>query len=274
METKIVQMTPEWASQLLKQNTHNRSLSKQRVAECANLITSGQWKLTHQGVAIDSNNVLQDGQHRLHAIIKAGVPVQIMLSTGCDPSNFEVIDSGKKRLASDAIYISGGKNATKSAAGIRGFLQYQRFPNYVWTGSSFTISALEINRFYKDNSELVDFISSVCIASYAIFRQFNASAGVAFALVAAQSDRLDEALKFIDLAGTGAGLKRFDPILAYRNFLANDRVKRSHQLYLATNIKFFNRWIDGESVKYFRLPDLTPMPIIALPVSSFAGSDQ
>jgi len=264
METKIVTMTPEWASQLLRQNTRNRQLSKQRVAACADLITSGKWKLTHQGVAIDSNNVLQDGQHRLHAIVKAGVPVQIMMSTGCDPSNFDVIDSGRKRTAADAIGLCGAKNSSKAAAGVKGFLQYQRFPNNVWTGLSYIIDTTDIRRFYKENADIVEAASASCVSAYSSFRQFNASAGISFVLVAAQSQQLDQALAFIDLMGTGAGLKKHDPILSYRNFLANDRVKRSLQLYLATNIKFFNRWQSGESVKHFRLPELTPMPIISV----------
>ena len=266
METQIVTMTPEWASQLLRQNTHNRVLSKQRVAACAALISSGRWKLTHQGVAIDSNNVLQDGQHRLHAIVQAGVPVQIMMSTGCDPSNFDVIDSGKKRTASDVIGLCGAKNASKAAAGIRGFLQYRQFPNYVWTGVFYGIDTTDIRRFYKENADTVEIISAACTAAYGSFKQFNASAGVSFALVAAQSQRLDQALAFIDLMGTGAGLKKHDPILSYRNFLANDRVKRSLQIYLATNIKYFNRWQSGEIVK---LPDLTPMPVIPVPHHCF-----
>lgn len=265
MDTKIVTMTPEWASQLLKQNTHNRVLSKQRVAFLAALIRSEKWKLTHQGVAIDQNNVLQDGQHRLHAIVQAGVPVQIMMTTGCDPSNFDVIDSGKKRTAADSLGLCGAKHYTKAAAGIRGFLQYTRFPKNVWTGLAYIVDTTDIKEFYEKNADTVNIASATCCSAHSSFRQFNASAGIAFALVAAQSQQLDQALTFINLMGTGIGLKRYDPILSYRNFLANDRIKRSHQMYLATNIKFFNRWQSGESVRHFRLPDITPMPIISVP---------
>ena len=265
MDTKIVTMTPEWASQLLRQNTHNRTLSKQRVNACANLISSGKWKLTHQGIAIDSNNVLQDGQHRLHAIAKTGISVQISMSTGCDPSNFDVIDSGRKRTASDAIALSGAKNSSKAAAGIRGFLQYQLFPNYVWTGTAYGVDTIDIRQFYQSNSETVDLVTAASVSAYGSLRQFSSSACIAFALVANQSNQLNSALDFINLMGTGEGLKRHDPILSYRNFLANDKINRSLQVYLATNIKFFNRWQAGESVKYFRLSDITPMPIISIP---------
>lgn len=269
METKIVTMTPEWASQILKQNTHNRPLSKQRVSLCAGLIAAGKWKVTHQGVAIDSNNVLQDGQHRLQAIVQAGVPVQIMMSTGCDPSNFDVIDSGKKRTAADVLGLCGAKHSSKASAGIKGFLQYQRFPNLVWTGLYCTIDAADIRQFYKDNASTVEVVTAACTTAYRLFRQFNASAAISFGLVAAQSQQLGQALAFIELMGSGSGLGKHNPILSYRNFLANDRAKRSLQLYLATNIKFFNRWQLGESVKYFRLPEPTPMPVIAIPNHSF-----
>ena len=43
---------------------------------------------THQGIAFDENGVLQDGQHRLCAIVSANKPVDMMVTSGLSPDNF------------------------------------------------------------------------------------------------------------------------------------------------------------------------------------------
>lgn len=257
-------MTPEWASQILSQNTHNRKLSNARVELCVALIAEGKWKLTHQGIAIDSNNVLQDGQHRLHAIAKSGIAVPIMLSTGCDPSNFDVIDIGKKRTTADILSLCGAKNAALAGAGIKGYIQYRRFPGKVWTGQLVLIDAFDVRQFYSENPAVVGSISTHAKASYDMFKKQNTSAAVSFALIAREHGLLSEALKFIELIGTGAGLETYNPILTYRNFLANDRIRRPLQVHLAANIKYFNKWMNNESVRCFKMPDVAPMPIITI----------
>ena len=275
METKIVTMTPEWAEQLLALNTHNRLLSKNRVSFYESIIARGQWKTTHQGVAIDWNNVLQDGQHRLHAIVNTGQSVLMQLSTNTDPSNYEAIDAGKKRSASDTIGLLGAKNATKVAAAIRGYLLYQRYPEKVWVGNIFNnITISDIKACYESAPDVVDQLTFSAVGAYNIFKPLNASALICFLLLAYSCDRTDDALEFVDKLGSGKNLNIYDPILSYRNFLSNDRVARSLQLHVAINIKVFSRWMHGEKVTRFRVPDFPPMPLISFPTTSFAGSDQ
>lgn len=264
MDTRLVTMTPEWASEILNRNTHNRNLCKKRADFYVALIMEGKWRLTHQGIAIDSNNVLQDGQHRLQAIASSGVAVPIMLSTNCDPLNFDVIDSGKKRSAADALVLSGAKNASRAAAGIKGYIQYKKFPGLVWTGTSTVIDAASIRQFYSENVADVDEIAAYAKISYGHFKKQNASALIAFALIARDHNLLNEALEFIEAMGEGAGLNPYNPILAYRNFLANDMATRSLQEHLAADIKYFNKWLTDEPVRCFRMPDISPMPTIVV----------
>ena len=64
---------------------------------------NGDWQLTHQGIAFDTTGRLIDGQHRLHAIIEAGVPVQILVTRGCSASSFSILDRGANRRPSDIL---------------------------------------------------------------------------------------------------------------------------------------------------------------------------
>lgn len=106
IKTSIVMMTPEMASALLSRNESNRNLRKYWVGELASAIKSGEWKLTHQGVAISKSGRLLDGQHRLQAIVSAGIAVPITLSENCDEESFAYIDKGVKRSIGDSLGIT------------------------------------------------------------------------------------------------------------------------------------------------------------------------
>ena len=64
------------------------------VNHLATLIKNGEFTLTHQGIAFDEDGNLIDGQHRLHAIIKAGIAVKMEVSSGWPRSNILAIDVG------------------------------------------------------------------------------------------------------------------------------------------------------------------------------------
>jgi len=54
---------------------------------------AGRWKLTHVGIAFDINNVLQDGQHRLWAVVFSGRTVEMSVTfntpADCIPEGFQ-----------------------------------------------------------------------------------------------------------------------------------------------------------------------------------------
>lgn len=75
LEGKTVLITPEMAEEFLKHNTRNRNIRLPYVEELATYMRQGKWDVTHQGIGFYEDGTLFDGQHRLHAIIKAGVPV-------------------------------------------------------------------------------------------------------------------------------------------------------------------------------------------------------
>lgn len=111
---------PEQARRVLdKINTRNRHLSQSWIDRYVRIQVSGQWRSTHQGMAIDSNGVLQDGQHRLHAIVEAGLPAPVFVFVGMDPDNFKAIDEGRLRNAGQLLAMEGEKFATTATAAVR-----------------------------------------------------------------------------------------------------------------------------------------------------------
>lgn len=113
-------ITPELATKLLEDhNTGNRPLRASTVQTYVDAINNGEWKLTHQGVAIDTKQVLQDGQHRLKAIEVTGKAQEMFVAVGMPPENFTVIDVGKVRNYADSLTLQGHTNSYQLGALLR-----------------------------------------------------------------------------------------------------------------------------------------------------------
>lgn len=122
-----VWMTAEIAGWLLNNaNPENRQLRDARVNHYKKIMvtpanrnlpvssTNTKWRRTHQGAAMDTKGQLQDGQHRLAAVIAAAselddptFAVEMPFFVGMDPENFASIDEGLNRSAMDVFYTSG-----------------------------------------------------------------------------------------------------------------------------------------------------------------------
>lgn len=100
--TKTVEVTPKLAKEYLKKNTDkNRKLRTCEVNKLVRAIKQGEWLLTHNGIAFDTNGELCDGQHRLHAVIQANATVPMRVTYNVDPDTYHVIDQGAKRSTAD-----------------------------------------------------------------------------------------------------------------------------------------------------------------------------
>lgn len=105
MKTSIQTITPDDARKLLEKNTENRPLRESWVEQLVTLIRDGKWATTHQGIALAKNGRVLDGQHRLHAILRANTPVQVLVTTGMDEDDYRWIDCGKARTTPDRLRL-------------------------------------------------------------------------------------------------------------------------------------------------------------------------
>lgn len=102
IKTEIKQVTPVWADMVLKSaNIDNRSMRQGWVKTLAGVIKRGEWQLTHQGIAFDTDGILIDGQHRLAAIVMSGQTVPVSVTTGLERKAFGAIDVHAKRSIGD-----------------------------------------------------------------------------------------------------------------------------------------------------------------------------
>lgn len=104
MQTEIVNVTPQMASDWLSRNTGNRALRRTTVDGLKAAFGRGEYVMTHQGIAFSEDGTLLDGQHRLSAISEMRDGTYPMLVTrGLSEKSFEAMDIGVKRTAADAL---------------------------------------------------------------------------------------------------------------------------------------------------------------------------
>lgn len=102
---RIMLIGPAEAAALLATNTDNRPIRPGRVAYLARVMRAGHWVLTHQGIAFSDDGVALDCQHRLHAIIRAGVDVPMMVTEGLPRQVFDALDRHERRSMADSLRI-------------------------------------------------------------------------------------------------------------------------------------------------------------------------
>jgi hypothetical protein len=108
----------------------NRAQSDGQVNHYRDVIISGQWHLTHQGMASDVDGMVQDGQHRMEALVVAAeldpeLRIPVAYFVGMPRENFKMIDEGLMRTASQLFAMGGEKNGGSLKSALRLIIAHQ-----------------------------------------------------------------------------------------------------------------------------------------------------
>ena len=122
----LLTMTPDAAYEALtfKEDALQRPVSVNTVRSYADQMAKGLWKLAADPVAFDVEGGVQNGQHRLHAVIESGKSVPMWCFFGQSPDLFDVYDAGKKRTAGDIFSINGEVNPNQAASVTKSVYRY------------------------------------------------------------------------------------------------------------------------------------------------------
>lgn len=112
--TRLMSITPELASEWLQKNyIGQRKISQRVVNAYAHDIKNGNWDIdSPDPIMFSTDDTLINGQHRLHAIIRAGIPCVMLVGTGYRKDTYAYLDNGYGRRVSDYL----PKNAHNAAS--------------------------------------------------------------------------------------------------------------------------------------------------------------
>ncbi len=88
----IMTITVELAIQWLANNHTSRRKNPAEIERLTRVILDDQWVINGEAIVLDAEGRLLDGQHRLEAIVLAGLPVSSVVVKGVDPSAADTID--------------------------------------------------------------------------------------------------------------------------------------------------------------------------------------
>jgi len=100
-----VNVTPELAQEWLARNKCNRTISEGYVNSLIKDMREGKWVINGNTICFSKEGELLDGQHRLTAIAKSGIPQDVYVMTGLNKTSH--FDDGRKRSIRDQILAMG-----------------------------------------------------------------------------------------------------------------------------------------------------------------------
>lgn len=257
-------MSPERAERILNRNTINRSLRAGLVERIARDIRNGNWKQNGATIRIAESGALLDGQHRLFAVVEAGITVPMIVLEGLDEDVMDTIDTGASRTYAD--YLVAGKrtggNANYVQAVARLWFWYERVrPG---TLGSVTPTFAELDEVMKEHPEIADRVREV--GNMKMAKRLMSASGLMFVYDAAYQSNPTLAQMWLHTIDTGdAGVN--DPAKVLRDRMvaaqiasaSKGKLDRMQQLILI--IKSWNAYSSNQALKRLVVGE-TDMPEI------------
>ncbi|MFJ9622251.1 hypothetical protein [Streptomyces sp. NPDC101181] len=266
---RLVQVTPGMAEILLSRTVVNRRLDWGQVDFLADAIIREEWQLTHQGIALDGpldTGFLLDGQHRLNAVIKAGIAVWIYVFEGLPRTAFPVLDTGKRRSGVDTLSSTGEKYLPVLYSTIRHVILFKNMPDSSWSGNAARIANGRILAAYNEDSGM--YRDAVAMGREISKHVFASQTGMAVGyFVTTEAAPAVKAESWIDGLTSGANLEVGDPRLALTKVphVKKRGAKRRYTMreQVAIYIKAWNAWVQEEKVEKlnFKKTENMPMPV-------------
>lgn len=251
---KIEEVTPEYANKMLTTNVKNRSVIRSAVTQYSDAMARGYWLFDGSPIRIDKTNSLQDGQHRLLAVVESGKTQKFLIIRGLDPEAQNVMDTGRKRSLSDILSLRGESHHQNLAAltliiyrwekGARGTLLLGEKQTSVMRPQT-----TEVLAYLEDHPELREIVKR----AEAVRRHVPLSIRViGLCIWLFDNINAEDSQNFWEAFMTGQNLKPHSPILALRTILLKrgpERGSTSLNSYIALFIKAWNAYRAGEEVQ-------------------------
>ena len=253
LNIEVLEITPHMAQVWLERGGKNRRVSPRLVVRLAAAIRRGEWMLTGDSIKIGEDNTVLDGQHRLHAIFQAGIPVTSLVVRNVAAPAMDVIDTGRARTAGDVLALHGYVSVNATASAARSLLLIERFGRYNANSREVAelVSNANILRYVEAHPEIP---AGVRMGEVLRGSGLSGGAGLlgAFCTLILRVDA-EAAQEFTQSLASGANLEVDSPILRLRNRLVNQQrfygSGDEREAYLAIAIKAWNAWRKGEQMK-------------------------
>lgn len=262
MEVEIISIDPAKASEMLEKNTKNRNISATRLMQYAKDMKNNRWKESGNTISVGPDGRLLNGQHRLMALVEAGITMDFIVVTEDSDETFDIFDTGLNRNVAVLLRMHGIADAS-IVSGIAKMVQmYDSNPGNVWHASTLTKQELiEFAQAHKEEAEFYANLSTLFAYHIKCGKNWYAAGMYLISRDTKHSDKLDEFHKSLC---EGVGMTSDDPRLAFRNYLIRQGAPHTmweQQSYVGLLLRTWNDWIHGEKKTQVRwMRTSLPMP--------------
>lgn len=262
-------VTPEIAKEWLARGGKNRPVSKKQVDIIAKAIKDGNWIETGDTVSFGIDGRLQNGQHRLCAVIQAGIAVYMNICMGVtDKRAFQIYDRGlRKRTTGQVLDMEGGKHGTAIAAIARRLKVWDITPlknMYDVTGHyNSIVTEMDILDYARDNKTEITYYYDLMRNSKP-YRQCGAGSALVAAIVLCGRVDREITTSFMANLTSGINMEADNPAFLLRERITDKRRKSGHEWeteLMALTIKAWNKYASYEPVKVLKWVNREIFPI-------------
>jgi hypothetical protein len=221
-------ITPEKAAELLANNPTNRPIRGNHVAKIARDMKSGDWQVNGDAIRLNGSGELIDGQHRLSACIRSGVPFETLVITGLPVSVRSTIDDGATRKHGDRLAMNGHKYGSILSAASKMLI-------FIANGTGLVqVSTSEMDRALEKNPGL-----EASIAKVGASKAFGSKGTIAaFHYITSEIYGENLADEWLDVWCSGIPAYDGDPVHLLRERLM--RLRMSH--HTINRVELFKLW--------------------------------
>jgi hypothetical protein len=242
---EIITITPDIAKRLMETNEDNRNIRAAKVNRIYRDIISGHFDMNGESIVISVEGLLNDGQHRLLAIIKADRPVQCVVVFGVTRQSRMTVDQGDARYTSTFLAMDGITSASNCSA--TASLYYNYSIGYYGQASKdyrSMVTRQDVRDFYYKNKTIIDRAVFLTSSKFKLFGPTASSAAAYCIIKRADSIYADG---FFEMLITGANLDPPDPVLWLRNRLVTHDLKTWERL--EAWLRYWIAWKDKRQLR-------------------------
>lgn len=238
-------VTPGLANVILGSNPNNRRIRPAKLWQFVVDMRTGNWAFNGEPVIIAKTGELNDGQHRLSAIIDANTSIPLLFVFGIDRDARLTIDQGAARSAADYLGMEGVENATAVASIARLVIAFERSGEKSLSDSNKVTNAEVRARAERD--EKLHASAHFTAQHSKLTKNFAAPAIIGFCHYVLTSESATDAAIYMTQICTGEGLKKTDPAFVVRDRLLN--LGRNREQKIEVILRGWNAYRSGRPTK-------------------------
>lgn len=259
MKVEQVLITPRLAQDMLKSSKGNRSIRTTRVDTYVKQMLEGRWHDNGDTVRVYEDGSLQDGHHRLAAVVKSNIPMRTILVTGITKEAALTVDKGSSRTVSDNILFLNPEFGTEVSGMMATLARYLILHDLglAWdkSGGGHAVHTTDEKRIEYINANRGKMIEACYFAKDVVARGNTMMAKAAVAALYCLGARTDAALtsNFLTVVFTGYGIEKNTTADHLRTQLlkcSSGALKWGASMRILTAAKALRSHLAGRNIKH------------------------